>query len=129
MPRRVLALAVLVAAGTIAAGPSSARQQMGRQLIGTVGPGFTITLTDEDGAAVSSLTPGVYWLTVSDKSALHNFHIFGPGLNDVVTTVPEIADSVTVKIVLKHGTYTFQCDPHASFMHGTFEVGGVGQTG
>src|SRR5690242_20260952 len=98
MSRGILALAVLVAVATIAAAPGSAREQMGRQLIGTVGPGFTITLADEHGAAVSSLRPGVYWLTVSDKSALQNFHVFGPNLDEQVTTVPEIVNSATVKI-------------------------------
>jgi hypothetical protein len=32
-----------------------------------------------------------------------------------------------VKILLKHGTVTFQCDPHLAVMNGSFTVGGVGQ--
>jgi plastocyanin len=95
--------------------------------VGTVGPGFTITLS-EDGQPVTSLRPGVYWLTVHDLSTHHNFHILGPGLDDVVTTVPFQGDT-TIKVQLEHGTYTFQCDPHALLgMRGTFDVGGVGQT-
>jgi plastocyanin len=78
---------------------------------------------------VTSLRPGEYWLTVDDTSAFHNFHIFGPGLDQVVTTVP-FKGTVTVKIHLSHGDYTFQCDPHANMgMRGSFSVGGVGQEG
>lgn len=124
----IFALAAIIAAGAIATGMGSAASKDGRQLEGTVGPGFTITLK-MDGDQVTSLRPGVYWLTVNDLSNRHNFHIFGPGLDDVVTTVPEVGTD-TVKINLEHGTYTFQCDPHATVgMRGTFDVGGVGQVG
>jgi plastocyanin len=124
----LFALAAIVAVGAIATSIGSAASKDGRQLEGTVGPGFTITLT-MDGDPVTSLRPGTYWLTVNDLSTHHNFHIFGPGLDDVVTTVPETG-TVTVKIQLQHGTYTFQCDPHATVgMRGTFDVGGVGQVG
>jgi plastocyanin len=82
------------------------------------------------GEPVTSLRPGVYWLTVHDSTAFHNFHIFGPGADDVVTTVPFAGGNATVKIRVDHGTYTFQCDPHATLgMKGTFDVGGVAQVG
>jgi|SRR5690242_9906542 hypothetical protein len=125
MLRAVLALTTLVASAVVAA-PAVASEPEGRQLEGTVGPGFTISVT-EDGQPVTSLRPGIYWLTVHDLSNRHNFHIMGPdGLDDVVTEVPFVGD-VTVKILLKHGTVTFQCDPHKAFMNGSFTVGGVGQ--
>ena len=47
----------------------------GTPLRGTVGPGFTISLRDAAGAAVSHLDPGTYSLTVDDKSEEHNFHL------------------------------------------------------
>src|ERR1051325_3488355 len=112
MIRSIAVLAALVVAGAVAVTPATPAAKDGRQLDGTVGPGFTITVT-RDGQPVTSLRPGTYWLTVQDLSSLHNFHIFGPGLDDVVTTVPETG-TVTVKILLKHGEYTFQCDPHAT---------------
>ena len=102
----------------------------GRQLYGTLGPGLTIHLFENgpDGQPVTSLRPGNYWLTVHDTSAFHNFHVFGPGLDNVVTTVPFNGGDVTVELHLEHGEYTFQCDPHALLgMKGTFDVGGVGQ--
>ena len=91
------------------------------KLTGTVGPGFTITLT-KAGKAVKTLKPGSYAITVKDKSSEHNFHIFGPGVKNVVTTV-QFVGTKKVTVTLKKGTYTFQCDPHASSgMKGTFEV-------
>jgi hypothetical protein len=127
----LLAAAIVFSAVVVTSGtPASAT---GRQLYGSFGPGFTIHLQEDGptGDPVTSLRPGIYWLTVHDTSAIHNFHIFGtdPGatLNDVVTTVPFVGD-VTVKLLLKPGDYTFQCDPHAAIgMKGTFTVGGVGQ--
>ena len=127
MTRALLAVAAFVLVGAIIASPGTGSNSEGRQLEGTVGPGFTISLKDEAGEVVTSLRPGVYWLTVHDLSNRHNFHIFGPdGLDEVVTTVPFTGD-VTVKIQVKHGTVEFQCDPHVATMHGSFEVGGVGQ--
>ena len=85
---------------------------------GTVGPGFTITLT-RDGAPVTELTPGLYWLTVDDHATNHNFHVIGPGIDIEVTSVPFVG-TVTVPLKVKDGEFTFRCDPHASTMHGSF---------
>ena len=61
-------------------------------------------------------------ITVKDQSNAHNFHIFGPGVAKVVTTVPFVGTK-KITVTLKKGTYTFQCDPHAqSGMKGTFKV-------
>jgi copper binding plastocyanin/azurin family protein len=129
MRRIALAVAACVAIGYVLVARGTPSSADGRKLHGTVGPGFTIRLSDEDGQPVTSLRPGEYWLTVDDLSNRHNFHVIGPGLDEIVTTVP-FTGTVTVKIHLSHGTYTFQCDPHASMgMLGNFDVGGVGQGG
>ena len=71
---------------------------------------------------MKTLKPGSYTITVKDKSASHDFHIFGPGVKKVVTTVPFVGTK-KVTVTFKKGTYTFQCDPHAqSGMKGTFKV-------
>ena len=49
-------------------------------LNGTVGPGFTITLT-QGGKKVTALKAGTYTFKIVDKSAQHNFHLTGPGVN------------------------------------------------
>ncbi len=116
----------LTAAATLAAGLALAAPALAGQtatatpLAGSVGPGFTISLK-KDGKAVKSLKPGLYKITVADKAKSHNFHIFGPGVKNVVTTVPFVGTK-SVTVTLKKGTYTFVCDPHASSMKGTFKV-------
>ena len=88
-------------------------------LNGTVGPGFTITLT-QGGKKVTKLKAGSYTFKISDKSSIHNFHLTGPGVNKK-TTVGGTGSS-TWTVTLKKGTYKYVCDPHASFMKGSFTV-------
>lgn len=99
----------------------------GAKLVGRIGSpdspdAFVITLTTEDGAAVTTLAPGTYTLEVDDPSTIHNFHLTGPGV-DVATDVGGTGtESFTV--TLEAGSYHFQCDPHASTMNGDFQVSG-----
>ena len=88
---------------------------------GTVGPGFTIGLS-MNGKKVTKLKAGTpYRFAISDRSSSHDFHLIGPGINRVLTTVG-FAGAKSYTLTLKKGTYRFQCDPHASFMHGAFKV-------
>ena len=112
----VAALIAVVAVPALAA-PSRATKE---RLTGTVGPSFTITLKYE-GEKVKKLDPGKYALTVNDKASIHDFHLIGPGVNKVVTTVP-FTGTKTVTLTLKKGKYTYQCDPHSTAMRGTFTV-------
>jgi len=118
MSRISLLIAGLVAALALAA-PTGA---MGpTKLLGTTGPGFTITLK-KAGAKVKTLKPGKYTITVSDKSNIHNFRIKGPGLNREITALA-FKGTRTITVTLKRGTYTYQCDPHvAQGMKATFRV-------
>jgi plastocyanin len=88
-------------------------------LNGVVGPGFTITLK-KAGVKVTKLKAGTYIFKISDKSNIHDFHLTGPGVNKK-TSVAAVT-TATWKLTLKKGTYKFVCDPHASFMHGSFTV-------
>jgi plastocyanin len=125
----LLALAALALAGC---GGSSSNQTTttttttsaaggGTTLDGTVGPGFTITLT-QNGQSVSTLKPGKYTINVDDKSDIHNFHLTGPGV-DKATDVGGTGKQ-TWTVDLKAGSYHFQCDPHVSSMNGSFTVSG-----
>jgi plastocyanin len=100
----------------------------GTKLIGTVGSAddpnaFTISLTTEDGAAVTSLPAGDYTLEIKDLATIHNFHLTGPGDVDVKSEVGETEDE-NYDVTLVAGTYDFVCDPHAGSMNGNFEVTG-----
>jgi len=89
-------------------------------LKGEVGPGFSIEVS-KGGKDLKTIKAGTYKIKVEDKGAIHNFHLFGPGLNKR-TTVPFTGDK-TWTIKLKPGKYTYQCDAHASEgMKGTFKV-------
>src|SRR5215813_3133574 len=117
MVRRFLLLTAAVAALLSLA---AAGQAGTPKLSGVSGPGFSITVKS-GGKAVKTLKAGSYTLVVADKSSFHNFHLMGPGVNKK-TTVP-FTGTVTWKVKLTKGTYTFQCDIHASSgMKGTFKV-------
>jgi plastocyanin len=83
-----------------------------KTLVGTTGPGFTITLK-KNGVLVKKLKPGTYTITVHDKSSIHNFHLFGPGKVDKKTGVPFVG-TVVWKVKLVAGKYTYRCDIHFS---------------
>jgi plastocyanin len=116
MPR----ILILAAAGLAAAALASSAGAATPKLTGTVGPGFTISLK-KAGRAVTSLKAGTYSITVSDKSAIHNFHLTGPGVNKEITAVGFVGTK-TVVVKVKKGVYKFVCDPHASTMKGSFKV-------
>jgi plastocyanin len=119
-------LLTVAAAGVLACGlPASAGVQSPTMLHGVVGPEARITLTRaDDGTAVTHLDPGAYSIFVEDKSEAHNFHLFGEGVDQ--TTAVETISTTTWDVTFQDGKiYKFQCDPHSSFMHGSFTVGNV----
>jgi hypothetical protein len=121
MVRKIPLLLLLVAAVL----PSAFAQADNPRLVGTVGTNdaYVITLRDADGNPVTHLDPGTYDIAVRDVSELHNFHLRGPGVDQA--TIPEEAQTVTWTVTFTDGTYTYQCDPHSSLMHGSFTVGNV----
>ena len=117
--RTVLGAAVgglaLMLAATASTTPTPKRLQ------GTVGPGFTIKLT-LGGKSVTKLKKGVpYRLVVSDRSPIHDFHLMGPGVDRILTSV-EFAGTKSVLLKLRKGVYRYLCDPHSDQMHGSFRV-------
>jgi len=109
----------LVAAVAIAALLVAQAQAAAPKLVGTVGPGFTITLT-KGGKRVTKLKAGTYKVVVSDRADFHDFHLRGPGVNK--STSVEWKGTKTWTIKLRAGRYTYVCDPHASAMKGSFRV-------
>jgi plastocyanin len=114
------ALAVTLCALAALALPAVAEAQA-RQLRGTVGPGFTITLVDESGNRFTHLDAGEYTIVVTDNSVEHNFHLTGPGVS--VQTEIDFVGTMTWTLTLTNGIYRFVCDPHADAMNGEFAVG------
>ena len=111
---------LLVAAAAAVVLVPAAISAAATELVGTVGPGFTILL-ERDGRAVSQLDPGPYTIAVSDLSEEHNFHLFGPGVNQA--TQVETTGKATWNVNLVEGRYTLVCDPHATSMRQEFVVG------
>ena len=116
MKRIRLALAA-VTLGLLAVAPGQAALP---KLVGTSGPGFTITLK-KSGAKVTQLKAGKYSLAVNDLSSEHNFHLTGPGVNKKTSVAAKVKVTWTVTIQ-KGKTYRFVCDPHASTMKGSFKT-------
>jgi plastocyanin len=116
MSRIYVALVAALAVLAVAVAPAFAATP---KLVGTDGPGFTITLT-KGGKKVKSLKAGKYTITVRDKSNIHNFHLRGPGVNK--STSVSFVGNKTWTLTLKKGTYRYVCDPHASSMKGSFTI-------
>jgi plastocyanin len=116
---RSLLLGATAVAALAATGSGSAASA--KTVNGTVGPGFTITLTMQ-GKNVTKLKAGVaYRFAISDRSSIHDFHLSGPGLNRVLTSV-EYTGTKSVVLKRKKGSHRFVCDPHSGIMHGRFLV-------
>ena len=116
---RTLLLGALAAAALAATGSGLAATA--KTVNGTVGPGFTIGLTMQ-GKRVTKLKAGTaYRFVIRDRADIHDFHLSGPGLNRVLTSV-EFTGTKSFVLRLKKGSYRFRCDPHAGIMHGRFQV-------
>jgi plastocyanin len=119
------AIAVTVAALTVSvaiAQTALGNTTMAPTLKGTVGPGFTITLT-KGGTKVKELSAGSYTFVVSDKASIHNFTLEqekGGKFDKHLTSTP-FQGTKTVKVMLTKGEWKFYCSVHDQ-MHGTFDV-------
>jgi plastocyanin len=114
--KRICTIAAVVTAAAVAASSAGAATPT---LKAFVNDSFKIGVT-QGGKTVKSLKAGTYVIVVSDPSTSHNFHLTGPGVNKKTS----VSGKQTVKwtVTLKKGTYKYVCDPHASFMKGSFTV-------
>lgn len=120
--RIVASVAAVASAATAVAlmvgGPAAAAPKIVK---GTVGPGYTISLTI-GGKKVKKLTAGVrYRFVVADRSEDHDFRLTGPGTSKMLSGEEYIGTKTTM-LTLKKGTYKFFCAPHAEQMRGGFIV-------
>ena len=104
--------------------PSAARSapQAGTPLTVTVGPGFSIKVTDASNNVIRQLDPGDYTLTVKNLSPSqeHNFHLTGPGV-DRASAFSNVTETWDVTFV--DGLYKYKCDAHPTLMKGSIQVG------
>ena len=119
--RRLLLITALAAASISLPGAATGEPTI--TLTGVVGPSAVITLKNADGNNVTHLDPGMYEVSINDQSDLHNFHLFGPGVEQ--KTEVETVGMVVWTIQVVEGTYNFRCDAHANTMRGAFTVGNV----
>jgi plastocyanin len=114
----MLAAAGLAALATALVGTTGAGAATPK-LVASVSDPLNISLT-QGGKKVTKLKAGAYTITVQDKAGDHNFRLTGPGVDK--TTSVSGKGTTTWKVTLKKGTYKYVCDPHASFMKGSFTV-------
>jgi len=105
------ALALVASIGAAPAAPA--------KLMGTVGPGATISLK-KGSSRVTTLKRGRYTFVIRDRSGEHNFHLRGPS-GKMLTSIAWTGTK-TVTVNLKPGRYTYVCDPHSDEMIGSFRV-------
>jgi hypothetical protein len=118
---KALALALALAAATFVAATAFAHQTATTTLIGTDGPGFTITLTMH-GKAVKTLKAGTYEFVIHDKSSIHGWSLDGPhGFAKDIAKIPAVGTK-TMTLTLKAGKYKFYCPNHESMMFGHFSA-------
>ncbi len=115
MKRITMLATVATAAAALAANAGAATPKL------TASVSDPVNISLKQGAKkVTSLKAGKYTIVVKDTAADHNFHLTGPGVNK--TTSVGGKGTYTWKVTLKKGTYKYMCDPHASFMKGSFTV-------
>jgi plastocyanin len=115
---------VLLATGLAAAMFLVSAQASTPKVIGTVGPGYTITLK-KGTAKVKTLKAGKYMFVITDKASIHNFTIErekgGPKIEKTLTGTA-FQGKKTVAVTLKRGSWKFYCSNHESQMFGFFKV-------
>jgi plastocyanin len=118
-------IGLLVTLGVLAAAvflvPASAMTTP--KLVGTVGPGYTITLK-KGTKKVTTLKAGKYTFVVTDKAPIHNFTLEREtgGKFEKVLTATAFQGKKTVTLALKTGKWKYYCSVHEPQMFGFIRV-------
>jgi phage baseplate assembly protein gpV len=127
---RLLLVGALAAIGLVLPGAAGARSAAPPQpLTATVGDpaapeAFRINLVDANGLKVTHVDPGTYTINVHDYATLHNFHLFGPGVNQS-TDIPTPETTTWVVTFQDGARYHYECEAHPTQMFGSFTSGTV----
>ena len=124
MATRILLTALLAALFL----PSALARADNPRLVASVGrnDSFAISLSDASGSPVTHLDPGTYDIEVHDLSEMHNFHLYGPSVQQA--TAVGNKEDVVWTLTLADGKYGFDCTAHPTLMKGWFTVGQVAAT-
>ena len=116
-------LALLAAAAIAAVVFLVPAQASTPKLVGTVGPGYTITLK-KGATKVKTLKAGKYTFVISDKASIHNFTVEQQtgGKFEKTLTGTSFQGKKTVTVTLKKGKWKYYCSIHESQMFGFFTV-------
>jgi plastocyanin len=121
---RATLFALAAAAVAVAIVASAEARSSSTRLIGTVGPGYTITLK-KGTAKVKTLKAGKYTFVITDKASIHDFTIErekgGPKIEKTLTGT-SFQGKKTVTVTLKKGSWKFYCSIHEPQMFGFFKV-------
>jgi len=121
MKRTLLVMLAAALTAAALAGAAFGRHAGTPTLVGTVGPGYTIQLT-QGGKAVKTLKAGTYKFVIHDKASIHAFSLDGPhGFAKDFTQVSFVGTK-TMVVKLKPGAYKYYCPPHESMMFAHFTV-------
>jgi plastocyanin len=116
--------ALAAAAVAVAIVASAEARSSSTRLVGTVGPGYTITLK-KGATKVKTLKAGTYTFVITDKASIHNFKIErekgGPKIEKMLTGT-SFQGKKTVTMTLKTGSWKYYCSIHESQMFGFFKV-------
>ena len=121
---RTTLFALAAAAVAVAIVASAEARSSSTRLIGTVGPGYTISLK-KGTAKVKTLKAGKYTFVITDKASVHDFTIErekgGPKIEKTLTGT-SFQGKKTVTVTLKKGSWKFYCSIHEPQMFGFFKV-------
>ena len=121
---RTTLFALAAAAVAVAIVASAEARSSSTRLVGTVGPGYTISLK-KGTAKAKTLKAGKYPFVITDKASIHDFTIErekgGPKIEKTLTGT-SFQGKKTVTVTLKKGSWKFYCSIHEPQMFGFFKV-------
>src|SRR3954451_7496722 len=94
-----------------------------------------IALTFDDGSQVATqartpptIPAGTYTIRVTDTAITHNFHLYGPGVQQTTPIDEQVNTTWTVTFQAGQ-VYHFVCDDHVDLMYGDFQTSGTSSGG
>ena len=110
MKRLLISTAVLAVLAVPLVAPATVAATA-QPLAAVTGPDMTIAVR-KSGRAITRLKAGTYRITVSDRSAAHDFVLTGPGIRNRMITGLGFRGTRSATVTLRPGRYEYYCTPH-----------------